>query len=447
MPFILNLDTVSVDELMEQVSHLSVSLCKKSSCDIGKNSFISKAPYSESLPLEMKDQPPEVHLLDVDDTDIQILDSPRLAKTKAQEDLIILSDDEKVVSPCDVDSVSKTGQCMLGRSTIMLSPRVDESTLSIDPSPKNVCGINPSKALLKPFPQRDDSDVLPFLSQKELNKLREKPHTSVSRSEALDGNWKEIIEECTVVDSFNSKSKVHLKELSDEAINSIRLDDNCDKVVSKAQTLLKERVCETEDDTLESALDSTRQQFSHVEKSSMLIPKAPKRQLIQLETPVDRSDHFQRLHAQAKRFKPPRLDEWYKPILGTDYFVTVGLASASEDGKCKGSKLKEVPISFQSPEQYVQIFQPLVLEEFKAQLQSSFLEMSSWEEIYFGRLSVLSIERVDDFHIVRCSHDDDDLTACRSFLENDLILFTKEPPQNTSHDVHMVGKVFLYIVV
>ncbi|KHG27459.1 Helicase SEN1 [Gossypium arboreum] len=67
--------------------------------------------------------------------------------------------------------------------------------------------------------------------------------------------------------------------------------------------------------------------------------------------------------------------------------------------------------------------------------------MSSWEEMYCGSISVLSVERVDDFHLVRFVYDIDDSTASKSLSENDLVLLTKDLPKSTSHDVHMVGKV------
>ena len=113
-----------------------------------------------------------------------------------------------------------------------------------------------------------------------------------------------------------------------------------------------------------------------------------------------------------------------------DYFATVGLASARKDDHCTVGKFKEVPACFQSPEEYIEIFRPLVLEEFKAQLQSSFLEMPSWEVMYFGVLSVLSVERIDDFHLVHFSHDDNGSTSLKSFAENDLVLLTKNPCKN-----------------
>ncbi|CAN0880373.1 Helicase SEN1 [Linum grandiflorum] len=119
----------------------------------------------------------------------------------------------------------------------------------------------------------------------------------------------------------------------------------------------------------------------------------------------------------------------------------VGLGSSSESEDPARNILKKVPVSFESPEQYVDIFRPLVLEEFKAQLHSSFMEMSSWEDIYYGSISVLSVERVDDFHLVRFVHDDKDSTSSKSFFENDLVLLTKEAPGSAPQDIHMLGKV------
>lgn len=195
----------------------------------------------------------------------------------------------------------------------------------------------------------------------------------------------------------------------------------------------------TENDPWEVALKSARSQQSNLTNPSKPVSK---RQVIQLNLPFEnRPGSLRRLEAEVKRFKPPNLDDWFRPILNIDYFAAVGLTPVSKDENQSVSKLKEVPVYFQSPEEYVNIFRPLVLEEFKAQLHSSFLEMSSLEEICFGSLSVLSVERIDDFNLVRCVHDDSDSAATRSFSENDLVLLTKQPLQNSSHDVHMVGKV------
>ncbi|KAI5431747.1 hypothetical protein KIW84_035787 [Lathyrus oleraceus] len=67
--------------------------------------------------------------------------------------------------------------------------------------------------------------------------------------------------------------------------------------------------------------------------------------------------------------------------------------------------------------------------------------MSSWEVLFYGSLSVMSIERIDDFHIVRFVHDNGVSATCKSFSENDFVLLSKNPPQKSNQDVHMVGKV------
>ncbi|KAF7814641.1 helicase SEN1-like [Senna tora] len=224
---------------------------------------------------------------------------------------------------------------------------------------------------------------------------------------------------------------------SDCSLSSLK-GDSGSTLSTTSDQMLSDIVRDTEDDPLETALKSMRRTQLHVTKPT----SALRRQVIQLKTPFEnRSGRPHRLEDNLKRFTPPTLNEWYKPILEIDYFAIVGLASARKDENRAVSKLKEVPVFFQSAEQYVEIFRPLVLEEFKAQLHNSFVEMSSWEEMLSGRLSVMSVERVDDFHLVRFIHDDSDSAASKSFSENDLVLLTKDPPQKSSQDVHMVGKV------
>lgn len=421
--FSFNLDSISSDQLTEQLSRLTVSLSKEASKNIGKNNFSSKTSFPEGL----KNPATDVESIDPDSRDDK----------KDKENFIFLSDDEKEpILPSDfLLSDTKTNCCVVDVETV--APSVDESTLPPDSMKKKGHAFDTSNDMLEPFQRKDATIVSGPTSQKvDYDKLKGK-RTSVALSKLEGSNQKDIILKCA---SDSSRSQGHLKTSFNEAVSIKKLNKPCDNVFSKkGDTILRERVFNAEDDPLESALDSIKRQPTHVEKPNVSVPK---RQLIQLKTPVgNKHANLQRLEAREKRFKPPRLDEWYKPILEIDYFATVGLASVSEVDSHTVCKLKEVPVCFQSPEQYVAIFRPLVLEEFKAQLQSSFLEMSSLEDMYFGSLSVLSVERVDDFHLVRFTHDDSDSTSSRSFSENDLVLLTKEILQRTCHDVHMVGKV------
>lgn len=435
----LNLDSISLDHLTEQVSRLTVSLSKEASNNIGKYNFSSKA----SFPKGLKSPATDVQPLSSEDIDVEVPVPASMYDKKDKENFILLSDDEKepMVSPSEfILSDTKTSHSVLDVETV--APSVDDSTLHPDSVKKKVHDIETSKDMLEPSQRGDATNGFGLTSQKEnYDKLRGKPTSvAISKPEAVDSNQKEMIPKCG---NDSARSQGNLRISFNEAVGTKKLNKPRDNVFSKkGDTMLREIVCNAEDDPLESALDSVRRQPSHMEKPNISVPK---RQLIQLKTPIgNRNAHLQRLEGQEKRFKPPRLDEWYRPILEIDYFATVGLASASEDDGRTVCKLKEVPVCFQSPEQYIAIFRPLVLEEFKAQLQSSFLEMSSLEDMYFGSLSVLSVERIDDFHLVRFTHDDSDSTSSKSFSENDLVLLTKETLQRPSHDVHMVGKVILH---
>jgi senataxin len=386
---LLYTDNISIDQLTEQVSHLRVALSKEVSFD---NVMITSKPKA-----------PDVLPVPVEDADVQILDSVSVSDKRNKSDVIVVSDDEaeKQISPVKV-AASKSDSCQISLDSKKIAP-ADRSVSQTDTENKGSRN-DTSRDLLDDPQQKYALDITSLTSQK------------------LDS------------DKLRGKQPPHLKSKggskSSKNVNPPETRDS----------ILKELVRETGANPPEAAVKSVRQQQFNLTKLTATVLK---RQVIQLKTPAgNRFGNLQRLEAGVKRFKPPRLDDWYRPILEIDYFAIVGLASARKDENRTVSRLKEVPVCFQSPEQYIDIFRPLVLEEFKAQLRSSFLEMSSWGEMYYGSLSVLSVERIDDFHLVRFVHDESDSTSSRSFSDNDLLLLTKEAPENASHDVHMVGKVF-----
>ncbi|XVF23314.1 hypothetical protein REPUB_Repub13aG0026900 [Reevesia pubescens] len=425
---LISSDAVDMDELTEQVSRLCVTLSKEVSCGLGHSTLRSKKLFSGAFTVEGRYSTPDVQPSSIE-TDVKALDSLKVAKRKHENNLIVLSDDEEEK---DIASVKSSHQMLDVEAGF---PSTDEHASEADYAKKDVhnTASDTSKDLFEASLERDS-----LVSQKqEPEKSRVKPPHFV-KSKVLDTERKGI--------SSNSKSndipsqcRVYQKNKFDESVKFNSINQGCNKIISGTNDIvLRELIHDAADDPLESAFRTTRVQPSFIAKSG---PFVPKRQVIQLKSPFGNRSSLQRLEAQVIRFKPPRLDDWYRPILEVDFFVTVGLASASDDESCTVNKLTEVPVSFQSPEQYINIFRPLVLEEFKAQLHNSFLEMSSWEEMYCGSISVLSVERVDDFHLVRFVYDGDDSTASKSLSENDLVLLTKEPLKSTSHDVHMVGKV------
>ncbi|XP_065864126.1 uncharacterized protein [Euphorbia lathyris] len=430
---LISCESVNVDQLMEQVSLLRVSLCKEVAWNSGTTLLGPKTSFSEDLRFAKKYSAPDLQPAQSEETSLQFKDSVLDSRDKST--VIVLSDDEaeKPISPAKVilPDVNDPGHGRLDKNTVSRTPADDRSASLID--------------TIKEIPRdvwherKDALDKSCLSSQKQASdKLRGKPPTSI-KSIGKDKK-KEVKSSVNESDAFLPQPKNNLKNLSDESVSAKSIGKTSHGMICETRdSTLKQIVCDPKDDPLESELKSVKKQPLFLPKFSV---SAPKRQVIQLKTPTEnRFGSLHRLEAGFKRFKPPRLDDWYRPILEINYFEIVGLSSASENVNRTVSRLKEVPACFQSPEQYVEIFRPLVLEEFKAQLHSSFLEMSSWEDMYYGKISVMSVERVDDFHLVRFVHDDNDSTSPKGFSENDLVLLTKEVPQKKCPDIHMVGKV------
>ncbi|RZB62240.1 Helicase SEN1 isoform B [Glycine soja] len=423
---ILN-DGYTLEELTAQVSCLSVSLSREGSHNFLEANVKSKSLVSERLPFEKDCFTPDIHSSSMEDTGARNVETKIITGKKSSDSVIILSDDEvepKVSSKKDFLSVSEAGPHISDGN--IMPPDAGNSLPAGDLVNQNVSFMNTSKKMEQTFQKKASSGT-----------LHDKPVvTSFIDSKGSSS--------CRTGVSSKSKDMVNLTKFSDEAVNAKSLNKACSSMASKtgdtSSSTCSKMLCDiqdAEDDPLETALKSVGRVQLHVPK-----PTVMRRQVIQLKTPLEnKSGYLRKLEDPMKRFRPPRLDDWFKAILEINYFATVGLSSARKDENRIVNKLKEVPIYFLSPEQYVEIFRPLVLEEFKAQLQNSFLEMSSWEEMFYGILSVMSVERIDDFHLVRFVHDDGDSTKCRSFSENDFLLLTKDPPQKSSHDVHMVGKV------
>ncbi|XP_058113518.1 uncharacterized protein LOC131256610 isoform X2 [Magnolia sinica] len=250
---------------------------------------------------------------------------------------------------------------------------------------------------------------------------------------------------CDVSDTFPPRNNTDsvFEDVSNQTVHPKSSGQACtvgssrtDEDLETRDTVIKELICDTENDPWERALKLAARPQSTKPGVSVA-----KRQVIQLTMPMgNKSGRFQRMDAAVKRFKPPRLDDWYRPILEIDYFSAVGLSSANEDENATITNFKEVPLCFLSPDHYMEIFRPLILEEFKAQLQNSYVEASS-TEMCCGRLCILSVERIDDFHLIRCIPDDGESASSRGCSENDLVLLTKTPPQSSAQNIHVIGKV------
>nr|XP_043617923.1 uncharacterized protein LOC122589673 isoform X2 [Erigeron canadensis] len=413
----------SIGELTEQVSSLLVSL--KNDGNILSNAYGKTNLKASAFPLGF--------------SDLWILDPASRAKTE-RESVIVLSDDEND----QTDDVVNGGVSHGGSSH---SSSKGEATGS--QSVKRASQLN--EAWKTSFV---DANTVGPVNQ---NLEAESNVNRVRRSTAIKGKSVQgtIEEESSneQKESFLTKSCIdNLSSRMDNSLASQRVSslknasdglrpqkESIKEALVNSKRVIKELVFDAKDDPWEFALKSARHHQSHVVK---LNSGGPKRKVIQLNLPVEnRVSQSDRLRSGHQRFNPVKLDDWFKPILEMDYFVTVGLASSAVEKNQTAGKLKEVPVCFQSSHDYVAVFRPLVLEELKAQLHNSYMEMASSDEMSCGCMSVMSVERIDDFHVVRCVHDGRDLEGCRNCVENDLILLTRHPLQNSSHDVHMVGKV------
>ncbi|CAH1429552.1 unnamed protein product [Lactuca virosa] len=409
-------EDIPVDELTNQISCLSVSL---------KNAY-GETNFNSTLLHKRNSSSEKVEALD-----LEILDSDFSAKPE-RESVIILSDDEIDVKD-SIDTVSVSSHSSLDGEAMGSKTAEKASQLN---AAKNISFKVPTSTTQV---EAENNVVVDRVRSSSISIEKSVQGTSKGKGKSSDVQKKPCLAKSS---SENLTSKMEnsvpyqrassLKNVSDET----RANQGIKKIPPKSDNrVIKELVFDAKDDPWEFALKSARHHQSHLAKLS-----GPKRQVIQLNMPFENRASQNRMRVGQQRFKPLRLDDWFRPILEMDYFATVGLVSSTVE-KNQTGKLKEVPVSFQSPDDYVAVFRPLVLEELKAQLHSSFMELTSSDEMSCGSLSVMSVERVDDFHVVRCVHDDKDLEGSRSCVENDLVLFTRHPFQKSSNDVHMVGKV------
>ncbi|XP_055825886.1 uncharacterized protein LOC129894293 isoform X2 [Solanum dulcamara] len=423
---LISCDNIPMNELTKQVARLSVSLVDGSYTDLKKTSFDSKClPGEEFVRADnsFSRVGKRMHISDLK----TVVDEER-------SNLIAHSGDERETDTsagADINSCVSFDPELVGR----IAGRVVYS----DPVKKF-----DSRKISQPVDLCLDLDI-PRL---ELNALHARKDSPLVKSKAIEPKNKETDIKCHLnYTNLKSKENSYVTSELHSAVGSssyggVSMKENDgeadERAIKPNDTVLKELVNETRSDRELAFLTSARRQQSFSIKTSF---SGPKRKVIQLGLPVENRSNALRLDDGVKRFKAVRLDDWYRPILECNYFLTVGLTTAGEGNNDSLSKLKEVPACFQSVDEYVEIFRPLILEEFKAQLQSSFQEITSLEEISCGSLSVMSVERIDDFHFIRCVHEDVDSSGSKSCSDNDLILLTRQPLRNSCPDIHMVGKV------
>ncbi|CAL9102821.1 unnamed protein product [Musa textilis] len=412
---IVSHDTVAVDKLKEKVLQLKISVSED----------VQFYDQKVLQPKTLLSEPSYVKKHSVSETYVcndQVCSGATLPpQTVGNQDVIILSDDE----------TEKKVSCDLVITGALPDNHLDSTCLSED-GLKNVPSLKSSGNSHVPS-QRANKDVVinSSVSSKVESAVCEGTSSMIlPKSIETDG----VSQSSNTSDIVSSLKKA---KLSSQPFLHQLSSQNYSSELRKDAAVIKELIRQ-DDDILEHALDRSKHGKLLPAKQSISVPK---RQIVQLQLPTkNKFGSLNKIDSGTRRLKPPKLDDWYRPILELDYFVLVGLTTDNEDGKSTLTNLREIPLCFQSSSHYVEIFRPLVLEEFKAQLHSSYIE-NSGDDMSCRSICLLSVERVDDFHLIRGCLDGTDTVASRVCAENDLVLLTKEPLQNAAQHVHVLGKV------
>jgi senataxin len=115
------------------------------------------------------------------------------------------------------------------------------------------------------------------------------------------------------------------------------------------------------------------------------------------------------------------LSRLQQEVLAWDYYRLLSGPRARGGASRRGGRaLRDVPRTFASVHEYLDVFEPLVLEECAAQIARGDEEEPRRSDIG----AVFRTDRVDGFHVVRFILGED---AMARFHDNDLILVSKEP--------------------
>ncbi|EAZ09610.1 hypothetical protein OsI_31894 [Oryza sativa Indica Group] len=404
-------DAVNIDELSEKISDLKLALSKEASAKSERR--VVAGVFTEPIACIPS---PATQTAQERNTGRDNVETMKSSRSTCTEHIILLSDSEENSLTADVsgEEVLSSVKDSDGSGASDMQKEVGHSEPRMPTEDRHVS--------LKQQICSPASDIV--ASSKPVSKDR----SIIAAKEGL-GRAKVP----TVPVNTNDTSLLPKKIKPPASTISQPSRSNLSSGAEKFKSIFRD-LSDDEDDPLEHALDSCRKPQIRLTKSCLLVPK---RQVVQLPLSAEKRHTSGRPDASSRRLKPPKLDSWFKNILEMDYFAVVGLPSSEI---IKKLALKEIPVCFDSQAQYVEIFQPLVLEEFKAQLQNAYVETPA-EDMNCGSISILSVERVDEFLVVRGRPDKNDCLKSKNCMENDLILLSKDPLNSSGQQVHVLGKV------
>ncbi|KAI5072739.1 hypothetical protein GOP47_0013117 [Adiantum capillus-veneris] len=380
------------------------------------------------------------------------LDKGVAAASSKSQDVIVLSDDE---SEC---SYKESIVCKPATNRLLANTTAENDlSLQLDKAPisqprKHVHPISFQKQLETLHGGRVKKTTLDnFFGSSSRKPVETTPAVKLPISSAMSNAG---------VQEFSKKGSSvvgSIVALEEKSIVPIKGNDALDKKIEEKanQSLILERVSEQR---LKDSLDSVLKELIQDEPNKSAVNAKPvpavskkgiglvtnpqlKRQLIQLHVPNEHTKGNITKAGIAARPPLPRLDEWYKRILSLDYFSVVGLSSDVNAEITQADPMLKVPLVFRSSQHYMDVFRPLVLEEFRAQLQQSYDQLNISDETTTGSLRLMSLEKVDDFDVGRFTAEAGADGPARASFENDLLLLSRQPFQSCEQAVHMIGKV------
>ncbi|TVU10094.1 hypothetical protein EJB05_43602 [Eragrostis curvula] len=463
-------DAVNIGELEERISNLKLALSKEAPVKATRRGSIDLPIFTEPV-----DYPSSIsHALQERNTSRDSflnIESTKPSHASDIQEIILLSDSEENTTSVDVSSeevlssvmdndasiasgmlkdVKPPGKKILTDGHASLRPVSTDNSTNV--ASKGFAGMKKQGVLVNVndnslLPKTVKTSVTPasqplrpnLSSAKEKNKsiFRDisddeddplESRSSIVSSKGFGGLKKQGV---PVNANNNSLLPKIVKTSATPVAQPVRPNLSSDK--EKFKSIFRD-ISDDEDDPLDHALDNSRRPQLVSRKPSILVPK---RQVVQLPLPAEKRLGSGSMITSSRRLQPPKLSSWFKNILEMDYFAIVGLSSSEI---VKKSALKEIPVCFDSQAQYVEIFQPLVLEEFKAQMQNAYVETPP-DDMICGCISILSVERVDEFIIVRGRPENSESIKFKGCIENDLILLTKDPLKTSGQQVHVLGKV------
>ncbi|XP_020965936.1 uncharacterized protein LOC107617542 isoform X4 [Arachis ipaensis] len=271
---LISYDGCPWEELIKQVSHLSVSLSRGVSHNSRETNMTPKS-MCKSLSFEKNPFTSDLHSSTMADKGLEIFDSTMMSCKRGTKDVIILSDDEgeaKVSPNKSILSDNEIGN-RVSHGNLMFCD-AGKSLLNADLVKQNVSSMEFCGKIMEPFQKNICTDS-PILSSEKQNSSNFSLHikpvvTPFADSKGLGTQSREV--------SLKSKDRVNFTKLSDEAVNVKKPNKSCSSAVPKTgdtksskNNKMSSHSQDAEDSQLEPAVKPVGRIPLHVPKPTSVV--------------------------------------------------------------------------------------------------------------------------------------------------------------------------------